>query len=62
MNSLPKYITSHSMFAQYDYEYLRNKGYSNREIKAFWDRNAKRGCTPITKAAIIPDFVGQFKN
>lgn len=57
----PKYLRNHEMYADYDYEYLHNKGYTNREILAIWQRDSNRGCTPIAQAPQIPDVVSYFK-
>jgi hypothetical protein len=37
----PIYLKEHEMWDEGDYEYLSNKGWSNKEIKGFWDRNLK---------------------
>ena len=57
MNRIPKYLRNHKMYAEHDYYYLQGKGYTNREIKTFWDRDIARGCEPITHAPIIPNMV-----
>lgn len=44
----PKKITTHSQFTTEDYEYLKTKGYTNKEIIVLWDRDKKEGTPPVT--------------
>lgn len=53
----PKYLQNHPMFSQDDYEYLRRIGYTNREIKALWDRDHANGAEPVNHPQIF-DIVG----
>jgi len=40
-------LKAHPMWSQSDFEYLRGKGYSNREVLAFWDRDQAHGAGPV---------------
>ena len=40
-------IADHPMYSDSDLKYLRNKGYSDTEILAFWDRDHGMGCKPV---------------
>lgn len=53
---LPKYLTSHSMWSQSDFDYFKGKGYTNREIEAFWDRDEKLGKSPVEHKP-VPDVI-----
>jgi hypothetical protein len=44
----PKSILNHSQFTEADYEYLKTKGYTNKEIIDLWDRDKKEGTPPVT--------------
>lgn len=44
----PASLKSHKMWSPADYAYFREKGYSDAEVKAFWDRDAKSGNGPQT--------------
>ncbi len=57
----PLYLKNHSMFSQADYEWLKAKGYTNREILAFWNRDAKLGKSPVTHSPAF-DIVGFLNN
>jgi hypothetical protein len=41
-------VIRHPNFTVSDYSYLSDKGYSDREILAFWNRDAKQGKTGVT--------------
>jgi hypothetical protein len=43
-----KSILNHTQFTEEDYEYLKTKGYTNKEIIALWDRDKKEGTPPVT--------------
>ncbi len=53
-----KILRNHPMWHQADYDYLSKKGYTNKEIKAFWDRDHAQGCTPVTHEKSVFDLVG----
>ncbi len=40
-------IAKHPMYEPSDLKYLRDKGYSDQEILAFWDRDHGLGCKPV---------------
>jgi hypothetical protein len=40
-------IAKHPMYSPSDLKYLRKKGYTDREILAFWDRDHGQGCQPV---------------
>ena len=40
-------IAKHPMYSPSDLKYLRQKGYSDQEILAFWDRDHGLGCKPV---------------
>ena len=52
-----KGMTSHPMHTKDDYAYLKKKGYSDKEIKAIWDRDMKAGKDP-THHDSVPDVTG----
>lgn len=37
-----KNIRNHSQYSESDYSYLRNKGYTNKEIITMWNRELTR--------------------
>lgn len=43
----PNYITSHSRYTESDYNHLKSKGYTNREILAIWNRDQAEGKDPV---------------
>lgn len=43
-----KRILNHPQYHINDYNYLRTKGYTNKEILALWDRDHKEGHSPVT--------------
>ena len=47
MKPIAQRIAEHPMYSPSDLKYLRKKGYSGREIIAFWDRDHKLGCKPV---------------
>lgn len=53
----PKSLAQHPMYSHSDYVHLRDKGYSNNEIKAFWDRDHAAGKVPVEHKT-PPDVVG----
>jgi hypothetical protein len=61
MAKLTKQIQNHSQFTQSDYDYFSGKGYTNKEIIAFWDRDAKSGNDPLIHKAApkIIEYCGQ---
>jgi hypothetical protein len=46
-------IKSHPMYSPSDLRYLRNKGYSDEQILAFWDRDHAMGKTPVCHTMTI---------
>ncbi len=50
-NDTAKRLHEHAMFSETDLRYLRAKGYTDKEILAFWDRDHAMGKTPVTHAA-----------
>jgi len=42
-----KRIREHAMYSASDLRYLRDKGYSDEEILAFWDRDHAAGAEPV---------------
>ncbi len=62
-------ILNHPMYSSSDYDYFISKGYTQAEILALWDRDAKRGESPVvhTQAADVvgvvsnPEFYGAKK-
>ena len=44
----PSSIKKHQQYTKADYEYLKTKGYSNKEIIALWDRDLASGKEPVT--------------
>lgn len=50
-------LRKHSMWSESDYDYFVSKGYSDKEILALWDRDAKSGNSPVTHKK-APDVVG----
>lgn len=50
-------IRRHPLYSSSDLKYLRDKGYSDDEILAFWDRDHARGCKPVEHRP-IPDMLG----
>ncbi|MCA1907921.1 MAG: hypothetical protein LDL39_06130 [Magnetospirillum sp.] len=40
-------MKNHPMWSQTDFEYLRGKGYSNRQVLEFWNRDLRLGCKPV---------------
>ncbi len=44
----PDRVKSHRLFRQDDYDYLKNKGYSDAEIVKLWDEDLARGATEGT--------------
>ena len=47
-NKITKKIKNHPMFSMADYNYLSKKGYTNKEILAFWDRDHSLHKEPAT--------------
>lgn len=43
-----KAILNHPQYHINDYNYFKQKGYTNKEILAFWDRDLKEGNAPCT--------------
>jgi len=43
-----KQLRNHPNADEADYEYLSDKGYSNKEIKEIWDRDLDAGKGPVT--------------
>ena len=50
-NDHAKRIRQHAMFSETDLRYLRAKGYTDKEILAFWDRDHAMGKEPVIHAA-----------
>lgn len=50
-------IKNHKMYTKSDYEYFKNKGYTDEEIIAFWNRDLARDCEPLRHRP-APDMVG----
>lgn len=40
-------LKNHPMWSQTDFEYLRGKGYSNRQVLEFWNRDLRLSCKPV---------------
>ena len=57
-NKASRKIRAHKQYTEVDYAYLSEKGYSNAEILAIWDRDTAWGKEPATRYAAIPDIVG----
>ena len=57
-NKINKEIKNHPMFSLVDYNYLREKGYINKEILAFWDRDHSMHKEPMTEIKKPFDIVG----
>ncbi len=57
---LHRSLVSNAMFTRSDYGYLRRKGYSQRQVSAFWKRDLAQGKTPIQHKAKF-DIVGYLK-
>lgn len=49
-------LRSHPNFSESDYKALKSKGYSDREIKAIWDRDRKEGKGALQRKP-APDLV-----
>jgi len=45
--SIAERIANHPMYSPSDLKYLRNKGYTDAEILAFWDRDHGMGHEPV---------------
>lgn len=43
-----KRILNHPQYHINDYNYLKTKGYTNKEILSLWDRDFKEGKPPVT--------------
>ena len=43
-------ITDHKNYHPADYQYLREKGYNDAEIRAIWDRDREMGHGPQSHA------------
>lgn len=41
----PNQIKNHPLFSESDYQYFTDKGYTEAEIIAFWNRDLNRGIT-----------------
>lgn len=50
-------ITSHKMYSKSDYEYLKNKGYSDTEILKIWNRDSENVWQSPIVHQPIPDIV-----
>lgn len=54
-------IASHPMYSASDLKYLRNKGYTDAEVLAFWDRDHGMGHKPVehrlTYAGTAPEVL-----
>jgi hypothetical protein len=50
-------LTKHAMYTASDLSYLRAKGYTDEEIRQFWDRDLEAGKAPVHHAP-IPDILG----
>ncbi len=51
-------IQRHANYSSVDYDYLSEKGYSDNEILAIWDRDASLGKTAIKYFTKPFDIVG----
>lgn len=49
-DDLRKRLREHAMFSESDLEYLRRKGYTDKNILAMWDRDHAMGKTPVIHA------------
>lgn len=51
---MTNYLKNHSNFSLADYTHLTGKGYTNREIKAIWDRDKAEGKGPCGETVVTP--------
>ena len=45
--TVSNHLKNHKNFSAADYEYLSDKGHSDKEIKAIWDRDLAEGKEPV---------------
>lgn len=50
-------LKKHPMWSDADHKYLKDKGYTHKEIKAIWDRDHAAGKGPVSHDFEVPDTV-----
>jgi hypothetical protein len=53
------FLKKHPMWSESDYSYFKNKGYTDKEILALWDRDQKSGGGPVNHKP-IPNVLGRI--
>ena len=53
-------LKQHTLYTESDYNYFKQKGYTDKEILAFWNRDLKRGHTKGVIHNTPPDVIGML--